>query len=282
MSANGPALSHALVDLLRIESVGDNRYRARLPGFGGVTLGCATLAAARTCPDRALHSLHTYFLRPVPTDRDVELLVERVRDGRRFAHRRVSVLSDSRLCCELMASFASQGQGVSYQEAAMDASIPLPETLTPDEEVARAEGWDLSPENTIGSAVTWRWMGTPWRPGVAGGPSRYDAWVRPRIALPSDAALSAAAIAFLSDYHSHWSVARKLNGDFEPWEYTSLDQVLWLHCSVPWDDWWLLRTESDVARAGRGFTRRQLYTRQGTLVASMAQEALIPTGPIAH
>ena len=92
--------------------------------------------------------------------------------------------------------------------------------------------------------------------------------------------MNAAAIAYLSDYHSHMSVARKLGKHFEPRAYTSLDQVIWLHREVHWDDWWLFVTECDIASGGRALTRRALYTRDGLLVASMAQEQLIPTaGP---
>jgi acyl-CoA thioesterase-2 len=143
-------------------------------------------------------------------------------------------------------------------------------------EVARAEGWSTEANSPVAGALEWRWVGTPWRPEAAGGPSQYRAWVRPRVPLPEDRALNAAALAFLSDYHSHWSVARKLNAHFEPVGYASLDQVLWVHREVPWNDWWFLTTESDVGHRGRAFTRRQLHARDGRLVASMAQEALIP------
>src|SRR5512134_2065935 len=99
---------------LEIGPAGDDTFRTRLPGFGGVTLGCATLAAARST-DLALHSLHVYFLRAVPTERPVELAVSRVRDGRRFAHRRVEVRDGPRVCCELVASFAAPGSGIECQ-----------------------------------------------------------------------------------------------------------------------------------------------------------------------
>jgi acyl-CoA thioesterase II len=91
-------------------------------------------------------------------------------------------------------------------------------------------------------------------------------------------AWNAAALAFLSDYHSHFPVARRLGGPFEPWGYTSLDQSLWVHRDVAWDTWLLLATESEAAHAGRALTRRQLFTRDGRIVASMMQEQLIPAG----
>jgi acyl-CoA thioesterase II len=263
--------------VLRIEPRGDGVFAARVGGFGGETLGCATLAAARTCAGWPLHSLHTYFLRPVPTDRPIEIVVERVREGRRFAHRRVQIRMDERLCFELMASFVVPGGvGTDYQDARLDAVLPAPEALTTEEEVARAVGWGSDADGPVGGPLEWRWIGLPWQDVGPGEPSSYRAWVRPRFPLPEDRALNAAAVAFLSDYHSHFSVARKLGGPFEPMGFTSLDQVLWLHRDLPWDDWRLLTTESDIGHAGRGFTRRMLYTRDGWLVASMAQEQLIP------
>ena len=271
-----PPWSRALEDVLRIERVSDDTFTAHLEGFGGVTLGCATLAAALTCPDRSLHSLHTYFLRPVPPGAVVELAVARLRDGRRFAHRRVQTRLGDRLLCELMASFAAPGDGVEYQDAIVDPAAPPPDDLPTEEEVGRVEGWSLDGPGSIGGPLEWRWIGVPWRLDGPAASSRYRGWVRPRAPLPQNRALNSAALAYLSDYHSHFSVARKLGGRFEPVGYASLDQVLWLHRDRFWDDWWLLSTESDIAHAGRAFTRRVLHARDGQLVASMAQEQLLP------
>ena len=268
-----------LADVFAIDAVGADRFRAVLEGFGGVTLGCATLAAARTCPDKALHSLHTYFFRPVPPGATVELTVERVRDGRRFAHRRVQVGSDGRLLCELMASFTAADGGIDYQDALLDAGTPPPDALETEEAIARAEGWDLDAPGPIGGALEWRWIGVPWRSEADDVASRYRGWVRPRFPLPADQALQSAALAYLSDYHSHFAVARKRRGPFEPFGYTSLDQVLWVHRERVWDDWWLLTSESDVAHGGRAFTRRMLHSRDGKLIASMAQEQLLTDAP---
>jgi acyl-CoA thioesterase-2 len=271
-----------LSEVLAIEPSGDGWFRARLDGFGGITLGCATLAAARTCEGWPLDSLHAYFLRSVPTDAPCGLRVERLRDGRRLAHRRVQISDGGRLAFELLAAFAApaadRGDRASstaeFQQAELGATAPGLEVLPTEAEVARAEGWGTGDP----SPLEWRWIGTPWRPDP-GEPSGYRAWVRPRSALPSDRGLQAAALAFLADYHSHWSVARRLGAHFEPHAYTSLDQSLWVHRDVAWDDWRLLVTESDVSHAGRALTRRALYTRDGRLVASMAQEQLVPGTP---
>jgi acyl-CoA thioesterase-2 len=273
----GPA-TPPLAALLELEPAGDDLFRARLPGFGGVTLGCATLAAARST-DLALHSLHVYFLRAVPTDRPALLAVLRVRDGRRFAHRRVEVRDGERVCCELVASFAAPGAGFEYQEPAEEVAPPGPEELPGEEDVARAEGLEPTKPGPIGGALELRFVdGTPWRPVGPRALSRYQAWVRPRVPLPEERALHAAALAFLADMHSHMPVARRLGAHFEPVGYTSLDQALWLHRDEPWDDWRLLTSVSDVGHAGRAFTRRTLHARDGRLLASMAQEQLVPFG----
>jgi acyl-CoA thioesterase len=126
----------------------------------------------------------------------------------------------------------------------------------------------------------WRWVGKPWAVAGPSDSSRYAAWVRPTVTL-EDRGLRAAAIAFLSDFHSHWPVARKLGDFFESDGYTSLDQVLWLHRDRPWEDWWLLTSSCDVGHAGRALTRREIRTRDGLLVATMAQEAMIPGAALA-
>jgi acyl-CoA thioesterase-2 len=279
MSSRGPDQSR-LGELLRVRPLGGDAFEATLEGFegrsfGGQTLGCAALAAAHTCEGRALHSLHAWFLRPVPAEAPIAFDVERTRDGRRFAHRRVRVRAGERLLCELAASFTAPGDGPDFQDAAPDPAAPPPEQLPSDEEVARAEGW----EQRWAGPFELRWVGTPWRAQGEAADSRYLTWVRPRQPLPADPAVHAAAIAYLSDFHSHWPVARKLGGPFEPVGFVSLDQILWLHRDLPCRDWRLLASECDVAHGGRALTRRSLHERDGRLVASMAQEALIPGRP---
>jgi acyl-CoA thioesterase-2 len=268
-----------LEEIFVVEATGEDRFRASLDGFGGVTIGCATVAASRTCADRPLSSFHTYFLRPVPTDQPVDLVVERMRDGRRFAHRRVQIRSDDKLCGELVASFAAPGEGADFGDARIDPGIPMPEDLPTEEQVLLAEGFSVDEPGPLLGPLEWRFVGgVPWRAIEADEPSRYDAWVRPRFPIPEERALHQGAMAFLSDYHSHMSVARRLALEGPPIGFSSLDQALWLHRDLPWDDWRLITTECDVGHGGRALSRRMLFARDGRLVASMAQEQLIPKG----
>jgi acyl-CoA thioesterase-2 len=210
----------------------------------------------------------------------VDLVVSRVRDGRRFAHRRVEVRDGERVCSELIASFAAPSDGIEYQEPAQSSAPPGPEELPNEAQRARDEGWSPEKPGPIGGALEWRYVGrSPWLSEHAQDASIHRGWVRPRAPLPEDPALHAAALAFLADMHSHLGVARRLGGHFEPIGYTSLDQVLWIHRKELWKDWRLLTTISEVAHAGRAWTRRTLHARDGQLVASMAQEQWVPFGP---
>ncbi|HKA16372.1 MAG TPA: acyl-CoA thioesterase domain-containing protein, partial [Myxococcota bacterium] len=104
-----------------------------------MTLGCATLAAARTT-ELGLHSLHAYFLRPTPADRMSLLRVARVRDGRRFAARRVEVLDGDKLCFELLASFAAASSGPEFEEPVPRPAVPEPEHLPDEAQVMKEAG----------------------------------------------------------------------------------------------------------------------------------------------
>lgn len=263
-------------DYLKLEEGGAGVFVGNLEdhggaSFGGEVFGLATLAAARSCPDRPVHSLHIHFLRPTPPATPVDFHVEHTRDGRRIAHRRVEVRHGERLCAQLVASFAEPApDAVDFETLPFSPPAP-PESLPSEKEVAEQENWEFyEPEVT-----EWRWPEMPWNV-PAGTPSQYQGWVRPTEKMPDGSAMRSAALAYLSDFHSHLPVARVLGGSFEPVGYASLDIVVWIHRNVVWDDYWLLTSIADIAHGGRALTRRQLHDREGRLIATMMQEALIP------
>jgi acyl-CoA thioesterase-2 len=260
---------------LRIEPVRDGVFQARLGGwegrsFGGATLGCATVAASQGCEGRALHSLHAYFLRPVPPEVAIEFHVEKLSEGRRLAHRRVQVRFEGRLLCEMTASFATAQEGPAYQDALMDRDVPAPETLMPDVELAKIAGWEGDPP-----PVEWRWIEYPELPLRAGEAPVCRGWARPRAPLPDDPGLHAAALVYLSDWASQGAVQRRYPDRFAPERFVSLDHAVRLHRPARWDRWLLITARSDVAASGRAFTRREVYDPSGALVASIDQEGLI-------
>jgi acyl-CoA thioesterase-2 len=264
----------AIASELAIDPLREGVFRARLPGFegrtfGGTTLGCAVLAAATGCEGRALHSLHAYFLRRVPPELEIELHVEKLSEGRRLAHRRVQLRLAGRVLCEVSASFSTPQDGVGFQDVAMDL-VPQPETLMPDVELAKLVGWSDPPP-----PVEWRWIEYPSRELMPGEAPLCRGWARPRLPLPGNARLHEAALAYLSDWASQGAIERRYARGFAHERFASLDHAVWLHQPARWDDWWLVTTRSDVAVAGRTLTHREIYTREGRRIATIAQEALI-------
>ena len=63
----------------------------------------------------------------------------------------------------------------------------------------------------------------------------------PRPILEAEPRVHAAAIAFLSDFYSHWAPEWRMGRNFAYDRFTSLDHAVWVHRFVHWDDWWLLR-----------------------------------------
>ena len=105
-------------------------------------------------------------------------------------------------------------------------------------------------------------------------PAVWQGWLKPREALPDDPLVHAAALAFLAEYRSHWAVERRLGPAFSQTEITLLDHTLWVHRYERWDDWWLVRTCSEVGVGGRCLGRREIHRRDGVLVATAVWEAI--------
>lgn len=273
--------------LLRVEPTGAGSFTARLHDFEGVSFGGdalarLVLAASHDQPDRVLHALHASFLRPVPPAVPVAIRVESLGDGRTLARRRAWIEHGDRILCHAALSFAAPGSdGPAWQDAPAPRA-PAPETLPPDVEVAREEGWtwDLEREE-----FEWGFVDRPWRAWERGEPasdSRWLMWLRPRQPLPGDPRVHAAALAYASDSLSHWSVCARLGRDYGPGFYVSLDQLVHVHRPSPWDDWWLFESRSELAHAGRALWQRRIFARDGTAIATVQQEGRIRLPPVAQ
>ncbi len=266
----------SFASMLAVERRGDGEFVARLEDFWGDSLGAdvlarAALAAGETCEGRELHSLHACFLASAPPDVPLTLRVEPLEDGPRLARRHVRLLGDE-LLCQVVASFASPDDGLRYQDATLAPGLPAPEDLPSTVERARAEGW---PEEYARGPIEFRRVGPLWPDASSGESCAHVEWVRPREPLPDDPRMQMAALVFLSDFYSHWAFERRVGRKFAHDRFRRLDHALWIHQLVKWDDWWLLEATTEVSNAGRALSRREIYTREGLLVASSAQEALI-------
>jgi acyl-CoA thioesterase II len=266
----------ALAEILRLEPVGGGEFAACFEDFWGNTVGGdvlarAALAAAATCEGLELDSLHASFLRPVPPGIRLALRVETLAEDRDGVHRQVRIEGEG-LLCQVLARFAPAGCGLGYQDARPVADLPRPEDLPSTLEQARAEGWS---EYARGPIEFRRARPRVW-PDPAGDTSGpHVEWMRPRAALGDDPRLQMAALVFLADFYSHWPFERRVGRGFAVARFQPLDHALWVHQPARWDDWWLLETISEVAHAGRGLSRRRIFTREGRLIASTAQAALI-------
>jgi len=279
-----------LVTLLDLEAIGGSTFvgRNRDLGagriYGGQVLAQALVAARRTIPqaDREAHSLHAYFILEGDLAEPVTYFVDILRDGRSFVTRNVSALQHGRTIFTLSASFHRTESGLAHQLPMPD--VPPPEELRPDLEVLREEAHRipqrLRPVLTQDRPVDFRSVleYRPFDPRPV--PPVQRMWVRTMGALGDARVQHQAALAYASDY-GVLATALRPHGRHvrDPGlMVASLDHSIWFHRPFRADEWLLYSMDSPVTHGGRGFARGTFFTRDGTLVASVAQEGLLRTG----
>lgn len=280
------ALTAALLDLLTVEQIDDLHFRgARKPGgigrvFGGQVIAQALAAATRTAPaGRNVHSLHAYFMRGGDEDYPIDFRVEADFDGGSFSNRRVVASQNGEPILNLVASFQRPEGGLSHQDAMPD--VPPPESLVDQRTFLRANE-DLVPRRlrhvlTRPNAVEMRPVdpGRLWR--LESHSPDYLMWFRVRAPLDVAQEVHRIILAYVTDYgllgtamlpHLVDHASPKL-------QVASLDHALWFHDDVKVDDWLLYMTDSPWSGHARGFNRGMIFTQEGRLVASVAQEGLM-------
>jgi len=283
-----PASVDELVELLDLEVIEDNLFRGKQPDtlmqrvFGGQVAAHALVAASRTVPDRyAVHSLHSYFLRPGDTSVPIVYDVENVREGRSFATRRVLARQHGRPIFAMTTNFQVPEEGLDHQDDMPD--VPRPEdcpTLT--EVFARRDDRGVSDEWVREwAALDVRYAGNS-RPGdgeiqVPGEPSRARLWIRADGELPADPLQHTAAFTYASDMTLLGAslVPHGVHISSPSVQAASLDHSIWFHRPFRADQWWLYDQHSPSASGGRGLVFARVFTEDGRLVASVAQEGLI-------
>ena len=275
-----------LLGILDLERLEHNLYRGRSPQvewqrvFGGQTIAQALVAAQRTVePDRFVHSLHGYFMRPGDIRVPIVYEVDRIRDGGSFTTRRVLAIQHGQAIFSLEASFQVDEKGLEHQFALPD-DVPPPEgLLTQRQLLERAE--------RVPEAVRRFWARErplELRPVNLQHyesrdklPPRQNVWIRLAGPVPDDRALQSVLLAYLSDMTLlDTSTFAHGRGLFDPdIQAASLDHSMWFHRPHSLDGWLLYAQDSPSSSGSRGFSRGTLYARDGTLIASMAQEGLI-------
>jgi acyl-CoA thioesterase-2 len=242
--------------------------------FGGMVAAQCTIAAGRTVePDRSLHSLHAYFLRPGRHDVPIRFVVDRIRDGRTFTTRRVVAHQAGEAIFNMSSSFARPEPGISHQ-ASMPPAPPPDECE--DYEVMRARAMGM-PEARRPSAVEVRVADGGGAHTSPEGPWQRD-WIRLRDPLPEDPLLHTAGLVYASD-GTLLSTASRIHGlSWGRRMAASLDHAVWFHRPIKLDGRWILyASESPAAHAARAVIFGGLFDTDGVRIASVAQEALIRT-----
>jgi acyl-CoA thioesterase-2 len=273
-----------LLQLLDLERLEINLFRgvSRDIGspqvFGGQVLGQALMAASRTVePDRAVHSLHSYFLRRGDFDAPIVYEVDRSRDGASFTNRRVVAIQHGQQIFHLSASFQRDEQGPDHQVEAPEVTPPeeLPDlTATvrrrlqdlPDQ---RRRFWERDRPFEFRSVEAID-AGQP-RPGVR------HIWFRLAGRSPDDAVLHRCLLAYVSDFHllETATLPHGLSYHTGGVLLASLDHGMWFHRPFRIDDWLLYALISPSSSGARGMAFGRIFDRAGRLVASTAQEGLM-------
>ncbi|HEY6877751.1 MAG TPA: acyl-CoA thioesterase II [Polyangiales bacterium] len=276
-----------LVEQLALEKIEENLFRGQSQDlgwgavFGGQVLGQSLSAAVQTVPpERHVHSLHAYFLRPGDVKKPIVYHVDRIRDGSSFTTRRVVAIQNGEPIFNFSASFQRQEEGFSHQGTMPD--VAPPEAVESDAvRFARVAGANLkgSLARVTDRPFDLRSIVRPDEDPRAPAPQpaqRYI-WMRAVDKLPDSPALHAYLLAYASDF-SFMATALLPHGVhwFTPgMQVASLDHVMWFHRPFRMDEWLLHAIDSPNASGARGLVRGSVYKQDGTLVATTAQEGLM-------
>jgi acyl-CoA thioesterase-2 len=280
-----------LLAILDLDTIESNLFQGRSPSvgwqriFGGLVISQALIAAMRTV-DEALrpHSLHAYFILPGDPALPIDYAVDRLRDGRSFATRQVVARQNGAAIFTLSASFHRHEDGYDHQQAM--PAVPQPEMLVSEREIVSRFADQLSlslqryflRERPIELRPTSlkRYIGASLTPEERAHPVQH-VWFRATEALPDDARLHIAMLAYASDMtlidtalvaHGKSVFDADIQG-------ASLDHAMWFHRDFRMDDWLLYAQDSPSTSHALGLARGLIFTRDGKLIASVAQEGLL-------
>ena len=262
-----------LLEILNLEQLEKNLFRAYHPKgrehrlYGGQIMAQALRAAAYTvADDRAVHSLHGYFLRPGDPSIPALIDVEPIRDGRSFSTRRVVVIQHGQAIFNMDASFQIAESGLSHQFEMPDRQPPTEEQIPEEMKSWTFLGWRHDHKRLLSAQAQ---------------PPRQDLWFKANGQVPDEAIVHACLAVYESD-NALLGTARLPHRDVlkrERMQMASLDHAMWFHAAAleRWrmDDWLLYALDAPSASQARGYNRGMIYIADGTLVASTMQEGLM-------
>ena len=277
-----------LVDLLDLEVIDDNLFRGLsrdLGGrsvYGGQVVSQALVAGGRTVAEGDVHSLHAYFLRPGDMNHPIIYEVDPVRDGRSFTTRRVQAIQHGQAILTMIVSFHKPEEGWEHQAQMPD--VPPPETF-PSERERRLKLLETI-DNPLPRLRQFLTQDTLFdirhvkpvdlfehQPM----PPREAFWFRTVDRLPDDPVVHRCVLAYASDFGPLATTLLPHGvGSANPHlRMASIDHAIWFHRQARVDDWLLYVLESPSMQSSRGLSFGSIFTRDGKLVASVAQEGLV-------
>ncbi len=264
------------MDLFR----GESRDIGSPQVFGGQVLGQALVAAYKTIGEGRgdCHSLHAYFLRRGDFEAPIVYQVDRSRDGHSFTTRHVTAIQHGEQIFRLAASFQTPESGLEHAEAM--PNVPAPELLSPyrPEQDPLLETLPEPVRRMLSHSrpFEFRPVQTPQLINPQPTAAVKQVWFRAVDRVPSDESwLHRCLLAYVSDYNLLDTALRPHAVPIINLQMASIDHAMWIHRPFRVDDWLLYAVDSPSASGGRGLCRGSIYTREGLLIASTAQEGLM-------
>ncbi len=275
----------ATLDLLDLERIEVDIFRGRQPGgeaarprvFGGQVAAQALMAASCTVEAGVVHSLHSYFLRAGDPTIPIVYEVDRIRDGRSFATRRVVAIQHGEAIFNLQASFHVDEDGYTHQDPMPD--VPAPEDLPTTAELAAVHPDAAARFGFIDAwPVDMRFITDPPYLRSVGRAPEQLLWLRADGDVGDDPVAQRCMLTFISDMILLSTQTLPHVGDSSAeLMMASLDHLVWFHRPHRIDEWTLYTMRSRTAQGARGFMTASMFSQSGALVASVAQEGLMRT-----
>jgi acyl-CoA thioesterase-2 len=260
------------------EFTGPSQWMPHGRVFGGQVLAQCLVAAQSTMDEgRLVHSLHGYFLRAGDIRQPISFSVDRIRDGRSFSTRRVQAFQDGQPIFSMIASFQDEDPGLTHQDD-MPAGIPDPETLPSARSLLGDIDHPVAQYWAKARPFDMRHVQTPIYFDVKGEKVAHQAvWIKALGELPVDQPLHTAALAYVSDYTILEPIFRRhgIAWTHSGLKSASLDHAMWFHRPAKVDEWMLYVQESPSAQGGRGLSLGRIFSQDGRLLATVAQEGMV-------
>ena len=259
---------------------GNNLFIGSPNVYGGQVLAQAVSAANTTIMDnKILHSIHCYFINPGDNDLEITYKVENIKDGKSFNTRRVVASQKGRDIFIMSASYQKYETGIEHQD--IMPNVARPESLSSFSDLFAefAAKFNIQPRGIFAPNGPFIFHPVehydPFNPRIR--PARNHTWFKTNGSLSEDPLLHQTTLAYASDFNLLITALFPHGLSFftTPMQIASLDHAMWFHRPVRTDDWLLYVVESSNANNGRAFCTGKIYTKDGVLVASTAQEGLI-------